>query len=387
VPSSDQAVGYLLFVRGARTFATSGTLMAQRFDTRRLELVGEVVPIAERVSNISFSTSAIGVMAYVTMPQSQVPMFPGFIQGQLTWFDRTGKVLGTEGEPGVYHHLALSPDGKRVVFNRVDPQNIDTRNLWLYEFARGVTTRFTVDSDWDAFAAWSPDGSRIAFTSNRDGNFDLYQKASDMGGEDELLYKSNEAKIPISWLPYGRSLLYFTPAAPMQWLLPLGGAAADHKPVRVQQSQFNEVNPRLSPDGRWIAYASDESGKSQIYVRLFDAAAAMGSHAASPTPASGKWMVSKDGGSAPLWRRDGKELFYLSLDGEAMAVDVSTTGIFHAEVPKELFKTPKGVLYWDVTADGKRFLMTAPSAANPAAPPRAQPPFTVVLNWQAALKK
>jgi Tol biopolymer transport system component len=384
-PSSDPAVGYVLFVRGTPTPAASGTLMAQPFDTRRMELTGEAVPLAEQVSALSFSASATDALVYVKGPQSTVaPGVRGIIQGRLTWFDRDGKVLETVGDPGSYRTLALSPDGKRVAFDRADSQNAGTRNLWLYEFARGVTTRFTFDSDWDPYPVWSPDGSRIAFGSNRGGTFDIYQKTSNLAGEDELLYKSSDDKVPTNWSPDGRFLLYFNPVPPSRlWLLPLGGSA-DRKPILVERSEFSQAVGRISPDGRWIAYISNESGRDQIYVRPLDVSSATGTTAANGTPVTGKWMVSKDGGTNPLWRHDGKELFYLSsAGGAAMAVEVNTSGVFQAGVPKVLFNVPPGVLFWDVSADGKRFLMAAPSAASPA----AQPKFTVTLNWQSALKK
>jgi Tol biopolymer transport system component len=301
----------------------------------------------------------------------------------LAWFGRDGKILGAFGDTGSYRTLALSPDGMRVAFDRADTQNSGTRNIWLYDFARGVTTRFTFDSAWDAYPLWSPDGSHIAFSSNRAGNFDLYQKTSDLAGEDEPLYKSPDAKVPTSWSPDGRTLLYFNPVPPSRlWFLPLGGA--DRKPVLIERSEFNQGVPRFSPDGRWIAYSSNESGKDQIYVRPFTPSSTAGTSAANGMPVTGKWMVSKDGGTTPLWRRDGKELLYLSAaGGTAMAVDVSTTGVFQAGVPKALFNVPPGVLFWDVAPDGKRFVMAAPAVASTA----AQPKFTMVLNWQAALKK
>ena len=381
-PSSDSGVGYLLFVRGPAGLGTTGTLMAQRFDTGRLELTGEAVPIAEQVSNLNFSASPTGVLVYFTGTSGMSAGSRGNIQGQLTWFDREGKALGTFGDPGVYRTLALSPDGNRVAFERADPQT-QNRDIWLYEFARGVSTRFTFDPAWEASPVWSPDGSQIAFTSNRGGPFDLYEKASNLAGEDELLFKSGDSKVPSSWSPDGRFLLYYNAASPSQvWLLPLGGGEADRKPVSLLHSEFNEAVAKFSPDGRWISYASNESGKNEIYVRPFDPSSATGSSSAGGTPVAGKWMVSKGGGDNPLWRRDGKELFYLSPDGMAMAVDVSTSGVFQAGVPKALFKVPPGVLFWAVSSDGKRFLMPAPSGAN-----ASSPPFTVVLNWQAGLKK
>jgi len=383
-PSSDPAAGYLLFVRGSAAAGSSGVLMAQPFDTRTLRLTGDAVPIAQQTSNLSFSASAAGALAYTGGAQDfGTQGSRGNIRGQLTWFDREGKVLGAVGDPGVYRTLALSPDGKQVAFERANLQNPSNRNIWLYNFARGVTTRFTFDSAWDSSPVWSPDGTRIVFCSNRSGEFDLYQKPSNLAGEDELLFKSSEDnKIPTSWSPDGRFLLFQNPAASKVWILPLGGGG-DRKPVPLEQSQFSESYGKFSSNGRWIAYTSDESGKNQIYVQPFDAAAATGSPQAGGTQISGKWMVSKDGGGTPIWGRDGKELFYLSPDGMAMAVDVDTTGVFQAGIPKPLFRVPPGALFWSVTADGKRFLMVAPSSTSLSALPK----FTVVLNWQADLKR
>jgi len=374
VPSSDPAVGYLLFVRGAR-----GTLMAQPFDTRRLEVSGEAVPIAEPVYITGFGASATNVLVYLISGQVGGGTMTGNIQGQLTWFDRQGKVLGAIGDPGLYRSVALSPDGKQVAFDRLDPQT-QNRNIWVYDFVRGVTTRFTFDSETAVNPLWSSDGSHIAFASRRGGaTYDLYQKASNLTGDEELLFKSDQAvsSLPSSWSPDGRFLLYFNPGSPQHlWSLTVGTGAADRKPVLLEHSEFDERSARFSPDGRWIAYSSNESGRDQIYVRPFDAPSVTGG-----TTVTGKWMVSKDGGDTPLWRHDGKELFYLGLDGNAMAVDVNTSGVFQAGVPKALFRVPAGEVFWEVSSDGKRFLMAAPSATS------APPKFTVVLNWQAGFKK
>jgi eukaryotic-like serine/threonine-protein kinase len=383
VPSSDPAIWRLLFVRGATPATSLGTLMEQRFDTRRLALIGEAIPVAQQVPNLSFGASP-DVLTYMTNLSAAAPGGArGDVQGQLTWFDRNGKILEAVGEPGSIRTLALSPDGQRVVFERADPQGGTSRNLWLYEFARGVTTRFTLDSSWDTDPVWSPDGRRIVFGSGRDGGFNLYEKDSNSATEDVPVLRSNDNKLPSSWSPDGRFLLYFNPIPPTHiWLLPLAGEAG-RKPVRMDDSEFNEGFGSVSPDGRWIAYHSDESGRYEIYVRPFDVSRTTGSSSDEATPVAGKWMVSKGGGMTALWRRDGKELFYLGLDGNAMAVEVRTSGEFQAAIPKVLFKVPQGVLFWDVSADGKRFLMPAPSAASAA----MRPKFTVVLNWQAALKQ
>jgi len=384
-PSADPNTGYLLFMR-------ERTLMAQPFDNNRLELRGQPTPIAEQVSSSgggggvgSFSASATDVLVYVAGNRDiRRGGSRGNIQGQLTWFDRGGKSLGAVGDVGVYRTLALSPDGKRVAFERAEVQNPQVRSLWLYDFARGVTTRFTFNSDWDMSPVWSPDGGRIAFGSGQNGVLDIYQKASNLAGEDELLFKSGDQKVPSSLSPDGRFLLYYSPIPPVRiWLLPLNGSAADRKPIPFEDTQFDEAWGRFSPDGRWIAYHSNESGRNEIYVRPFDAASLTASSAAAGLPVSGKWMVSKDGGTTALWRHDGKELFYLSLDGKVMVVDVSTSGVFQAGIPKMLFKAPDGVLFWDVSADGKRLIMAAPSGGSTAPPPT----FSVVLNWQSALKK
>jgi Tol biopolymer transport system component len=383
--TSDPNLGYLLFMR-------DGTLMAQPFDNNRLELKGQPTPIAEQVGSSnggggigSFSASA-SALVYISSNDASIRRggSRGNFVGHLAWFDRDGKVLGTIGDLGVYRSVSLSPDGKSAAFERADVRNPGNRSVWLFDFARGVTTRFTFNSDWDMSPVWSPDGSHIAFGSGRAGGVQIFQKASNLAGQEELLDKSLPNEVPSSWSPDGRFLLFYSPTPPVRiWILPLSGAAGDRKPVPFEDTQFDEAWGRFSPDGRWIAYHSNESGKNQIYVRPFDAASISGASPPRALPVTGKWMVSKDGGTTALWRGDGKELFYLSLDGQVMAVDVSTTGVFQAGVPKALFKAPEGVLFWAVAADGKRFLMASPAAESPA-PPQA---FSVVLNWQSALTK
>lgn len=280
----------------------------------------------------------------------------GGVEGRLTWFDRQGKVVGTSGEPGLYRTFTISPNGKRVAFERADPET-QNRDIWLLDIASGATTRFTSDPAWEAFPTWSPDGSRIVFTSNRSGVYDLYQKASNGAGQEALLYQSSEGKGPTSWSPDGRFLLYYSLGQPTHLrLLPVAGPA-DRKPTPMVDTQFSSITGRFSPDGRWIVYSSNESGRNEISVRPFDAATGS---AGDPV------IVTSGGGRTPLWRGDGKEIFYLTADGTATAMEVNAGATFRGGVPKPLFKAPSGVRFWDATSgtgsDGVRFLMPVPGA-------------------------
>jgi Tol biopolymer transport system component len=279
----------------------------------------------------------------------------GDVRGLLTWFDRQGKVIGTSGEPGLYRTLTISPDGKRIAFERADPQT-QNRDIWLLDVANGKTTRFTSDPGWDAFPTWSPDGRRIIFTSNRGGVYDLYQKAlndtADGTGTEELLYKSSEGKGPTSLSPDGRFLLYYRLGQPTHVKLLAVSGTADRVPVPVVDTQFNSITARFSPDGRWIIYSSNESGTNEVSVRPFDPA----------TGTPGKpIVVTSGGGRTPLWRGDGKEIFYIGPDGMVTAMEVNTISGFKSGTPKPLFKAPEGVTFWDAAPDGARFLMPVPT--------------------------
>lgn len=276
----------------------------------------------------------------------------GGVEGRLTWFDRQGKVLGTAGEAGVYRTLTVSPDGKRLAVERADPRT-QNRDIWLVEAATGAMTRFTSDPGWDAFPTWSPDGSRIVFTSNRGGVYDLYEKPSDGAANETLLYHSSEGKGPTSWSPDGKFLVYYSLGQPTHLRLLSVAGPADRQAVAVVDPRFTSITARFSPDGHWILYTSNESGKNEIAVRSFDAAT--GSIGEPVT-------VTTSGGRTPLWRGDGKEIFYLTPDGMVMALEVNATNSFHAGVAKPLFQAPSGVLFWDVSPDGKRFLMPVPGA-------------------------
>ncbi|MGD0136415.1 MAG: hypothetical protein ABSE57_30605, partial [Bryobacteraceae bacterium] len=246
-PSQDPNLGYLLFVRGR---SGAGTLMAQIFDLRKFELVGEPVPIAQRVSAFaSFSVSQTGVLAYRSADAAP---------SQLTWFDRQGKVLGTLGEPGDHRDIAISPDGMRAAVSRATQTGED---IWLYELARGINARFTFQGG--RYPVWSPDGSRIVFESPRDGRADLYEKLSNGGGADELLFKSEENNVPLGWSPDGRFLFFASDGVPLRsWVLPLDSQGhAAGKPYLVLNGGIAE---RFSQDMRWVVYDSDESGRFEV---------------------------------------------------------------------------------------------------------------------------
>lgn len=270
----------------------------------------------------------------------------GEVQGRLTWFDRQGKVAGTLGEPGLYRTLSISPDGKRVACERADPRT-KNRDIWLIEVASGKQSQFTSDP-WEAFPLWSPDGGRIVFTSNRSGVYDLYQKASNGASTEGLLYESSEGKGPTSWSPDGRFLLYYSLGQPTHVRLLAASGPADRVPVPAVDPRFASLMARFSPDGRWIIYSSNESGKNEISVRPFDSATGS---AGDPV------VVTSGGGRTPLWRGDGKEIFYIGGDGTMMAMEVNTRNGFQTGVPKSLFAIPAGATFWDAAPDGSRFLM------------------------------
>ena len=366
--AASYADGYVFFMR-------ENTLMAQPFDGGRLMLQGEPVPVAEHVGtsqgNGFFSVSPGGTLAYRS---------GGFGQTlQLTWFDRQGKMLSTFGQPGPDQSIAISPDGTHVASR--DPVQ-GAGDIWTLDFSRGVRTRITSQQGTVAGAppVWSPDGSRIAFAAGNNNNLDtLFEKPSSGAGEAKELYKkAGEIKYPTSWSHDGRFLLYNAAAEKTGldlWVLPLEG---NRKPVLLLGTPFYEGQGSFSPDMRWIAYTSNESGRYEIYVRPFIASGPSG------VPALGeeKWPISKDGGIQPKWRADGKEIIFSGPMRAKMAVDVRANGpVFEPGVPQRLFTAPFS-LGWDVTGDGKRFLLAvAAGQQNPSTP------ITVVLNWPALLKK
>jgi eukaryotic-like serine/threonine-protein kinase len=354
--------GYLLFVR-------EQTLMAQPFDAGKLETTGEAIPIAEQVdapgtraAQNQFSISQNGVLAYTSGGRVDGP--------HLTWFDRSGKVTGTLDATNVVSVGAISPDGTTVAVDRTD-QGLN--DIWLYDLARNTASRFTFGPKDNQFPVWSPSGSHIAFFSLRDGIGRVFQRATGGTAKDEVLSQPPGEPREMRLDDWSRDDGYLILNSPDPktgedvWVLPRFG---DRKPFVYLHTEFNEQFARLSPNGRWLAYTSDESKRNEIYVQSF------------PTQ-GGKWQVSTNGGTRPVWSRDGKELYFVSLDGKMMAMEIKSGSKFEAGVPKPLFdvRLPTGRNAWfDVTKDG-RFLVPVPVEQT------ATVPMTVVVNWQAGLKK
>jgi Tol biopolymer transport system component len=352
--------GYLLFVR-------EGALMAQPVNPETLRPTGDPLAIAEQlVSGLNgahaFSMSGNGTLVYQAGEDATSDR-------RLTWFDRTGTDLGSAGKPGAIVDFSLSPEGTRVVVSRKGSQGTD---LWIEDLERGTESRFTSNPSFNHQPVWAPDGARIVFSSTRSGRTDLYQKLTNGASQEELFYQDGGAKFGTDWSPDGKFILFMNNRG--VYAVPL----EDRKPLAVVQTG---QHAQLSPDGRWLAYASRESGSLEVYVQPF--------HMGSSAP-SGKWTISTAGGSNPRWRGDGKELFYLAADGKIMAVQVqSASGSkFAWGPPQPLFDVPPIAsqlrfesFRYAVTADGKRFLVLT----DPKNTPR--PPLTLVINWQASLQK
>jgi Tol biopolymer transport system component len=362
--------GYLLFLRGQ-------TLLAQPFDAQRLRVTGNAEAVAERVLTerfygADFTASSTGVLAYRTGTLSAPT--------QLTWTDRAGHVLGTAGSPGRYANLELSPDGTRAAMEVLDTGSY-TKNIWVMELGRGVRTQLTFGARNEVFPIWSPDGRWIMFGTDREnGWLQLYQKRADGVGAEERVLTSAEAMVPQHWAPDGRSVVYLRRPSNLDVLALVGARTSrPFDPARFEGTGRYEGYGQVSPDGRWLAYGSNESGRWEIYIQSF------------PTPGGGKWLISKDGGISPRWRRDGRELFYYAGDGQLVAVPISSDTTLQVGPPVSLFKAdllggPISAIPWrsqyDVTADGQRLLLNVPIED-----PTARAPITVITNWMATLKK
>jgi eukaryotic-like serine/threonine-protein kinase len=359
--------GYLLFFR-------DGSLLAQPFDAAGLRIRGDPTPVAEQIQyfpqtyEVLFSASENGLLLY--QPRS------ASAESRLVWFDRTGKEIGFLGASGDRANPRISPDGKRVALDVTDSKTVNT-DVWLYESSRGTATRFTFDPGEDTGPIWSPDASRIVFSSSTVGTrIGLYMRDSSGAGSQELLLKSADPKSPADWSLDGRFILYRDfDTKTNEFSLKVLPVTGDRKPMLVVNTKGEKTAGQFSPDGRWVAHSSNESGRREVVVAPF------------PGP-GGRWQVSTAGGSEPRWRRDGRELFYLAPDGKLMAVEVKQGPTFEVGEAIPLFQTRArehisftDLFSYDVSADGQRFLI------NTDVGEATSSPLTVVLNWTAELKK
>jgi len=355
--------GYLLLVR-------NGTLMAQRFNPRKLAVEGDAMPIAEHVAVSGFyrgifAASSNGVLLYQGGGTAAA--------SQLIWFDRTGKqgamVLP---EAALYRTPGLSPDGSKLAVTILEPP--DNADIWVIDLARGTKSRFTFGPAFNAFPVWWPDGKSIVFESRREGASQIYRKAADgTAREEKLLGMPGTELISSSISSDGRYLAYYfiDPKVNQQydiWALPLFG---DRKPFPLVNTPFNESQPSISPDGKWFAYTSNDTGRYEIYIKPFPGG-------------EGKYQVSTSGAVTPLWRSDGRELYFLALGGMLMALEVREKGAsLELGAPQELFQVnPVAATdgFYNVSADGKRFVINGTTA-------QAAEPFTLITNWPADLRK
>jgi eukaryotic-like serine/threonine-protein kinase len=361
--SPGGGAGYLIFLRET-------TLMAQPFDPVSRELSGDPVPIAEGID--SFQPQSYGMFA-VSDTGTLVYRGGAGSTNALVWFDQSGKAGGAVSEPGDYAAPAISPDQTRIAVTRGPG-----RDIWIVDVARGTTTRFTFDPADESNPVWSPDGRNIVFASNRTAQPKLYLKPADGSGEERQI--AEMPGLPTSWSSDGRFLL-FTSNDPKTgndlWALPdPGRASGGGEPFAVLATQFNEGQGQFSPDGRWIAYTSNESSAVDVYVRPFAPDNSSG--------AAGKWLVSKGLSNLPRWRTDSRQLLYIDVSTfGVMGVEIDTSRGFQAGTPRRLFTAPPPLLptSWAIAPDAKRFLfITAPNGGQ-------TPPFTVVVNWAAALRR
>jgi len=284
---------------------------------------------------------------------------------QLIWFDRQGQQVGFVTKTGVYGNIRLSPNGKTVSADSTDPASQNT-DIWTYDLDSKSAKHLTFDPPIESLATWSPDGSRVIFSSNRSQVFDLFMKNSDGSGEEKLIPQDGPDRFPTDWSRDGRYIVYERGSSLWYLTLPDMHAAEFMKAsATVKEGQF-------SPDGKWLAYASNESGRWEVYVTSFP-------------EAHGKWQISNAGGDQPRWRTNGKELFYLSNDGKMMAVSVQTGANFDAGTPAALFQTsPRDMaatseqFAYDVSHDGQKFLINTQLKT-------ATMPMSVVQNWAAKL--
>ena len=354
--------GRLAYLRGQ-------TLMAAPFDLRALRITGSPAAMLDGIrpawpaseSLKAFAVSPSGSLAYLA---GRV----GLYERELVWVDRKGATRAILADWRPYDDPNLSPDGSRLAVTIEG----EVQNLWVCDLARGNLTRVTFEAGFDMAPVWSPDSKHLAFTAARRGAFALARKSSDGTGSEEVLFSSADRMYPTSWSRDGK-FLAFVHVAPETgwdvWVLPLSG---DHKPIPLLRTPFREMSPVFSPDSRWLAYSSDETGRNEVYVRPF------------PNE-GGRWKISTDGGVQPRWSGNGRELFYRN-GTKMLAVDMDTRNGFAASQPRLLFEgayrmNVNLVAAYDVTADGQRFVMQR------SRQDAGGDQIHVVLNWSEEVKR
>jgi Tol biopolymer transport system component/predicted Ser/Thr protein kinase len=354
-------IGHLFHLR-------EDTLLAQPFDEGSLETKGEAVPVAEHVgtsiTRALFSVSAAGVLAYRSGNGPAT---------QLEWYDRQGRIVGRSADGLEFQDVAVSPEGTRLAYNQMTQGSV--RQIWIFDLARALQTRFTFMTESVRSPAWSRDGRYLAFGGNSTNQ--IYIKDVANSGDAEAIFQ-NESPVAVNqWSPGDRFLIYSQTANAYDVFAlanPRGGG--ERKAIPVANTEYSELHGQVSPDSRWVAYDSNESGRSEVYVRPFPPGDGR----------NGKFVISSNGGLQPRWGAGGKELFFLTTDRRMMAVSVKAGPVFEAGTPRALFSTPtmsvnNQLFQYDVAPDGNRFFIVAPSSSAASAP------ATIVLNWQAALKR
>lgn len=343
-------------------FARSdGTLIAAPIDVDRRTISGPEIPIVENVrlkggATAEFTVSESGTLVY--LPAAGAAR-------RIVLLDRNGLSRALSDDRRAFYAPRFSPDGRSIAVTVFEHGN---RNIWLYDVESGAKTRFTFEAD-NLYPIWSPDGARIAYTSTRDGEYDLYWSPADGSGAAERFLTTPHEEYPTSWSTDGRWLFFMetNPGSGRDlWALPLGG---DRKPMSIAREPFEERSAVLSPNGRWLAYSTDESGQLEVYVRAF------------PGP-GGRWQVSLDGGAEPLWSPDGRELFYRS-GGQIMRAEVDVDPVFAIRGRSLLFDRPfvpnDFHTNFDIHPDGRRFVMIESA--------QAATEVVVVLNWIEELNR
>ena len=362
-----RAESRMAYAQGHLLYRQSGSLMAQPFDADRLVVTGDAIPVSGDLSGNAYSWGG----AEFGVAESGVLVFlPGAGGGEteLAWFDRAGKRLGRVGEPGVYWEPRLSRDGRRLAFGLGEQAS----DLWIHDLERDVRSRFTFDPADDATPVWSSDSTRIAFVSNRKGIGEIYQRPTAGTGEEELLFAAGTSVQIDDWSTDGRTL--FFSSLSRETGFDLWTYSFDDGQARAWLAgPLDQGACRISPDGRWIAYGSSESGRFEVYVQAY------------PGPAGSRWQVSQAGGSAPVWNAGGTELYYLGLDGTLTAVEIRKGAALEVGTPRRLFRVeakPGLTSGFDVSPDATRFLVNAMGESDTAGQAA-----TLLLDWTGLLRR